>query len=469
MNTSNNSHTKHANGIPADIEQPSMLISQESIHQTSSKTKYGMFVVLWAVLVIPALVVVYFSLFAPTGTVAEMPIKPPTNRPIQGPIIATPEFTTSPTRLNPTQVPSASPTLVPTMSPTEVKSAIQDFLFEDDFEVQAAADNPAVSKAMDWLIDEASAARSLFFPFDQKYLQRFGILIFYYSVFKDRDFELGEVPIPNIGMRTQDECFWRGMKCDENGMLIEIKLINKQLDGVLPSSWNFFPHLKSIDLSKNGLQGNIPEELYDLVGLEQIYLYKNQLQGTISSKIGRLFDLTHFHVSNNKISGTIPPEIASHRQMFRQLRYFNVHRNEMTGSIPSNLNLRQMFYMDLGYNKFDGELPPELGNEYVRLRHLYLDHNNFEGSVPESYINAGNGRIQTLTLNNNNFTGAFPGNHEVYNRMLQLRIENNNFDSMDKSTCQLGIFSGGELVEFKSDCLVCRCGVAFMCRNCELS
>ncbi|KAL3941684.1 MAG: hypothetical protein SGBAC_003997 [Bacillariaceae sp.] len=416
--TTSSHPNKHADEIPADIEQPSKLIRQDSINQTTSnKRKFGTLIILWATLIIAALGAVYFFLLAPTAA-SDLPLKP------QGAIVAEPEKipTVSPTQLKVTQVPSVSLTLAPTMSPTEAKAAVLDFLYEGNVSVRAATGNPAVAKAIDWLADEATASKTLLFPFDEKYLQRFGVLIFYYSVFKDQEFELGEVPIPNIGMRTQDECFWRGMKCDENGMLIEIKLSNEQLDGVLPTEWGFFTHLKSIDLSNNGLQGNIPEELYDLTGLEQIFLYKNQFDGTISSKIGKLFDLTHFHVSHNKISGSIPVELGSVRQNIRQLRYFNVHRNQMTGSIPSNMRLRQMFYMDLGNNKFSGNLPTNLGEEYVRLRHLFLDHNNFEGPVPESYINAGNGRIQTLTLNDNNFSGAFPWNHEVFNRMRKFDI-----------------------------------------------
>lgn len=175
--------------------------------------------------------------------------------------------------------------------------------------------------------------------------------------------------------------------------------------------------------------------------------------------------------------------------------YFNVHRNQMTGSIPPNMNMRRMFYMDLGRNQFSGTLPTELGTEYVRLRNLFLDHNQFSGTVPESYINAGDGYIDVLTLNNNKFTGAFPGNHKVFNRMckfrwsrisllsstwdvafhltpsatlttVELRIEHNNISSMNRTTCNLGVFSGGDLVEFKSDCLVCRCGVNHMCKTC---
>eukprot|EP00980_Cylindrotheca_fusiformis_P002290 scaffold530_cov107-Cylindrotheca_fusiformis.AAC.14 len=91
----------------------------------------------------------------------------------------------------------------------------------------------------------------------------------------------------------------------------------------------------------------------------------------------------------------------------------------MTGTIPGNMNLRQMYYMDLGRNQFSGTLPPELGDEYVRLRHLHLDFNQFSGTVPQSYILAGNGRLMTLRLNDNQFYGAFPGNHENYKMMCK--------------------------------------------------
>ena len=94
--------------------------------------------------------------------------------------------------------------------------------------------------------------------------------------------------------------------------------------------------------------------------------------------------------------------------------YFNVKHNQMTGTIPANMNLRQMYYMDLGNNQFSGQLPPELGTEYVRLRHLFLDNNQFTGTVPPSYVVAGNGRIESLTLNDNQLRGAFPGDHQTY-------------------------------------------------------
>lgn len=50
---------------------------------------------------------------------------------------------------------------------------------------------------------------------------------------------------------------------------------------------------------------------------------------------------------------------------------------------------------------------------------------------------------------------------------VQLTIHDNNFDSMTKDTCKLDVFVGGELVEFKSQCEICRCGEdSLMCRFC---
>jgi len=394
-----------------------------------------------------------------------------TSRPTEPPTLSTPDPTFQPTVTTPD--PTPSPTVFgATLSPTNTfNTIITDYLFQDSSDGSVETTIPAVQEAVKWLVDEATVAQSVPFTFDQKYRQRFGILILYFSVDPN-----GQAGLPNLGMQNKDECSWTGIRCNENGnrILTEINLPNRQLDGTLPAEWDFFPNLKSIDFSKNELQGSIPEGLYDALELEDIFLYKNQLTGTISSKIGNLWSLEKFHVSHNLVSGTIPPELGSAPDRIRRIRHFNVHRNQMTGSIPSNMRLRSLFHVDLGYNRFSSTFPPDFGTESVRLRHLYLDHNNFEGAFPSEVLNAGGGRLRTLVLNDNKFTGTFPGDHQYNNTMMELAIQNNNFVSMERNTCNLGVFSadggwsGGELVEFKSDCLVCRCGVNFMCKHCEI-
>lgn len=141
----------------------------------------------------------------------------------------------------------------------------------------------------------------------------------------------------------------------------------------------------------------------------------------------------------------------------KQPGVFNVHNNQMTGTIPE-LRLRRMFYMDLGKNKFTGTIPASLGENYVRLRHLHLDHNQLSGTVPSSIINAGDGRLNSLSLHDNQLTGALPGDHEFFNKLVQYTVYNNNFTSMDRASCGLSVYFGGELTEFKSDCDICPCG-----------
>jgi hypothetical protein len=243
-----------------------------------------------------------------------------TNRLFQGPTSATPPHPT----ISPTSpFPSMSPTTMnPTLSPTGFERGIREFLSQDGTD---APRSTAATKAMNWLVQEAVAAQSVISPFNQKFLQRYGILILYNSVFADHNMEPGNPdetpPLPNMGMRNQDECDWEGMTCDENGVLTGIKLTNRQLVGSLPSEWGFFPNLKSIEFYKNSLQGSIPEELFEIMGLEEVYLYHNELSGTISSTIGRLWNLTSFQVNHNRISGSIPPELASNSQI-RQIRKY---------------------------------------------------------------------------------------------------------------------------------------------------
>jgi hypothetical protein len=215
---------------------------------------------------------------------------------------------------NPAPVPSSN---------GNFENTITDFLFQDSNAVNAANANEAsVQKAVRWLGNEASAAGSIRFTLNQKYLQRFGILVLYFSVGPNvQPSNSDKARFPNLEMQNQDICSWTGMRCNESGILTRIKLSKRQLYGSLPAEWGFFPNLKTIDFSNNNLKGRIPDGIYDnLVGLEELYLYKNQLTGTISSKIGNLWSLRRFHLSHNGLSGSIPAAISSTESKPRILR-----------------------------------------------------------------------------------------------------------------------------------------------------
>lgn len=145
--------------------------------------------------------------------------------------------------------------------------------------------------------------------------------------------------------------------------------------------------------------------------------------------------------------------------------YLNLYSNQLTGTIPEGLRLRSLVFMDLGRNYLHGPLPSDLGETFVELRNLHLDHNSFFGSIPESYMSVGNGRLEELSLDHNQLTGFVPDSHTIWNKMITYNLHNNTFEGIGKDTCKLSVFEGGEMVEFSADCDICDCWM--LCDRCN--
>lgn len=125
-----------------------------------------------------------------------------------------------------------------------------------------------------------------------------------------------------------------------------------------------------------------------------------------------------------------------------------------------NLNLRNLFYFDLGRNDMSGTIPDDWveGNDNMRsLRHLYLDFNRFNGSLPDEWPELGGGRVKQLILNDNKLTGQVPGKYESMQSLNAVEIQNNDFSRIQKDLCKHSVFIGGELVALRADCDICDC------------
>jgi len=147
--------------------------------------------------------------------------------------------------------------------------------------------------------------------------------------------------------------------------------------------------------------------------------------------------------------------------------YLSLHNNNLGGAIPENLNWRSMFFLDLSYNNFEGPLPADWAdgnNKMIAVRLLYLDHNNFNGEIPNSWPTMGNDRLEILHVNDNELTGQVPGNYRLDNFMQSMELQNNDFSSIDNDICDLIVFGGGEMTNFRADCDVCSCR-HFFCDN----
>ena len=118
-----------------------------------------------------------------------------------------------------------------------------------------------------------------------------------------------------------------------------------------------------------------------------------------------------------------------------------------------------MFYFDLSFNKLTGTIPEDIGEDFVRLRQIYLNNNALAGPIPESLSTVGNGQLYSLHLNDNQLTGAVPSSWIQPNVFLDtIRVQNNQLtETIDKNTCKLGVLDGGEMVELSADCEICSC------------
>lgn len=146
--------------------------------------------------------------------------------------------------------------------------------------------------------------------------------------------------------------------------------------------------------------------------------------------------------------------------------YLILRDNNLTGPIPDAMRLSSMFHMDLSFNELTGTLPADIGENFNRLRQLYLDHNKFTGTIPSTYALAGGGRIYVLALDNNQLTGGVPTGWEKDNLFLDtITVQGNQLtEPIDKEICKLSALQNGELVQVGAECSICTCDT--LCDDC---
>ena len=84
-----------------------------------------------------------------------------------------------------------------------------------------------------------------------------------------------------------------------------------------------------------------------------------------------------------------------------------MYKNQFTGTIPSWNAIPSLFFLDLGFNALTGTLPESLV-KFNRLRRVYLNNNNFNGTIPISFPEMGNKKLTQLHLNDNDLSGEVP-------------------------------------------------------------
>lgn len=131
---------------------------------------------------------------------------------------------------------------------------------------------------------------------------------------------------------NESYCSWKGVTCTRAGAITELDFSGWGLTGSIPAVIKCFPHLKSLYLMNNALEGHIPHELCELTNLQYMQLGENRLQGSIPECVCNMRFLQHFHAAGNMLTGGVPACMGG----LPFLRELHLTCNNLTGELPES-------------------------------------------------------------------------------------------------------------------------------------
>ncbi|KAD5961716.1 hypothetical protein E3N88_13189 [Mikania micrantha] len=200
---------------------------------------------------------------------------------------------------------------------------------------------------------------------------------------------------------------------------IILDLSQNNLFGLLPTEVGDLNMLTILDLSDNNLSGAIPISLGDCGSLLALSLKGNLFQGLIPQSLSSLKALVELDISHNKLSGQIPRFLQQLKLEHLNLSYNDFEDNNLSGAIPISLgdcgsllalslkgnlfqglipqslsSLKALVELDISHNKLSGQIPRFL--QQLKLEHLNLSYNDFEGETPMVGVFANESALSVL-------------------------------------------------------------------------
>ncbi|XP_027357232.1 receptor-like protein EIX1 [Abrus precatorius] len=186
--------------------------------------------------------------------------------------------------------------------------------------------------------------------------------------------------------------------------LQELYLSYNQIIGSL-TDLSVFSYLKTLDLSNNNLNG-IPDGSKLPPHLESLSIQGNSLEGGIPKSFGNACVLSSLDLSSNKLNIELPMIIHRLSGCARySLQILNLRENKINGTLPDLSMFSTLKTLDLSENNLNGipdcsKLPPQL--ESLSIRSNYL-----EGGIPESF--GSTCTLNSLDLSSNSLSGEVTG------------------------------------------------------------
>lgn len=225
-----------------------------------------------------------------------------------------------------------------------------------------------------------------------------------------------------------------------NRTLVHLEISDLRVSGsTIPAAIGALRRLKTLTLRSNGFIGTIPSSFALLTNLEEVRLDNNGLTGPLPAFGGYTPLLIDVH--HNRLSGTIPRSIASRVWSFELsynqfgpeidstlfldngiIQQIFMSHNSFIGPLPLLQLQKSRTKVDFSYNAFQGEVPAT----YCEAMDLQLSHNKLYGSL-DPFLSLPCPRLRSLYIDDNDFQGTFPDvNHQLMLTTLSLR--NNHFN-----------------------------------------
>ncbi|XP_058105906.1 receptor-like protein 1 isoform X1 [Magnolia sinica] len=225
-------------------------------------------------------------------------------------------------------------------------------------------------------------------------------------------------------------CWCEGCLDEEREALLQIKHDINYPNGSSLSDWKGDDCCQWPRVSCNNHTSRVNEiDLYEVREEDLGTWYPN---ATLFAQFKELF---YLYLSGNQIDGWRMPEDICE---LRRLKALGLYRNNIKGRIhPCIGNMRSLEVLDLGYNRFEGSIPP-LDN-LTSLSWFYFDGNDLDGVLTFSTF-ANLSKLTLLNLSNN--------------PQLQVETESPTWipsfqlKYLYLSNCQLNQHSGGAIPSF---------------------
>ncbi|XP_062029178.1 receptor-like protein EIX2 isoform X1 [Rosa rugosa] len=259
----------------------------------------------------------------------------------------------------------------------------------------------------------------------------------------------------------KDCCKWRGIECNnQTGHVttldfsfrydVYVNYTEVPLRGEISPSLLELPYLNYLDLSYNDFEGTmIPKFIGSLSQLKQLRLRRANFSGPVPPQLGNLSNLHTLDLSSNDFEGTMIPKFIGSLSQLKELILADAN---FSGPIPPQLgNLSNLHTLYLSSNDFEGGIPKGFQN-LCSLESLGLAENQLSENIEDSVetLSCAENTLETLDLSDNLFWGSLP-DLARFSKLRYLYLDSNQVNgSLPESVGQL---SSLELLDLSGNSL----------------